>query len=53
MGHLPQGQYFVQVTARSGNKSQEAYENYYTEKDTVARGILCFYVLEDGSVRGE
>ncbi len=51
MGHLPPGQYFAQISAQTEDgHSQSAYENYRTEKDTVAEGVLCFYVLEDGTV---
>ena len=51
VGHLPPGQYFAQVSAQTEDgHSQSAYENYRTEKDTVAEGVLCFYVLEDGTV---
>lgn len=42
---LPPGQYFLRVraTAESG-LSQEAYEFYNTEKNTLIHGVLCFYV---------
>lgn len=44
-GQLPPGQYFLRVTAKSDSGyTQEAFENYNTEKKTVVRGVLCFYV---------
>ncbi|MCR4691975.1 MAG: CotH kinase family protein [Lachnospiraceae bacterium] len=49
LGKLSPGQYFVKVTAKSGEKAQQAYEFYNTEKKTTVRGVMCFYVLEDGS----
>jgi len=51
IGHLEKGQYFVKVTAVSDNgHEQEAIEYYNTEKKTKVNGVLCFYVLDDGSV---
>ena len=51
MGNLPAGQYFVSVQAVSaGGKTQEAYEYYNTEQNTKVHGVLCFYVLKDGTV---
>lgn len=48
---LPAGQYFLSVTAQTpGRKSQIAYETYSTEVKTTVYGVLCFYVLPDGSV---
>lgn len=48
---LPAGQYFLSVTAQTpGRKSQIAYETYSTEAKTTVYGVLCFYVLPDGSV---
>lgn len=48
---LPVGQYFLKVTANTGDgKSQIAYETYSTELKTTVYGVLCFYVLPDGSV---
>ena len=48
---LPAGQYFLSVTAQTaGGKSQIAYETYSTEVKTTVYGVLCFYVLPDGSV---
>lgn len=48
---LPAGQYFLSVTAQTGDgKSQIAYETYSTELKTTVHGVLCFYVLPDGSV---
>lgn len=48
---LPAGQYFLSVTAQTaGGKSQIAYETYSTEVQTTVHGVLCFYVLPDGSV---
>ncbi len=50
-GNLPQGQYFVRVVAESADgKTQTSFQNYHTEKDTIAQGVLCFYVMEDGSL---
>ncbi len=50
-GALPAGQYFVRVTANAeSGRSQEAYEHYSTEKKTTVHGVLCFYVLPDGTV---
>ncbi|SFG26109.1 CotH kinase family protein [Oribacterium sp. WCC10] len=52
-GKLSPGQYFVKVTAKSDNGTgltQEAYEFYNTEKKTTVRGVLCFYIREDGTV---
>lgn len=51
VGRLPEGQYFIRVSAvSSSGLAQEAYEFYNTEKKTRANGVLCFYVLDDGSV---
>ena len=48
---LPTGQYFLSVTAQTADgKSQIAYETYSTELKTTVHGVLCFYVLPDGSV---
>lgn len=48
---LPVGQYFLGVTANTPDgKSQIAYETYSTELKTTVYGVLCFYVLPDGSV---
>ncbi|MBP3508243.1 CotH kinase family protein [Oscillibacter sp.] len=48
---LPAGQYFLSVTAQTADgKSQIAYETYSTEVKTTVYGVLCFYVLPDGSV---
>lgn len=48
---LPAGQYFLKVTADTADgKSQIAYETYSTELKTTVYGVLCFYVLPDGSV---
>lgn len=48
---LPAGQYFLSVTAQTAaGKSQIAYETYSTEVKTTVYGVLCFYVLPDGSV---
>ena len=48
---LPVGQYFLKVTATiPGGQSQIAYEFYPTEQKTTVYGVLCFYVLQDGSV---
>ena len=48
---LPTGQYFLRVTASSADgKSQIAYETYSTELKNTLYGVLCFYVLPDGSV---
>lgn len=48
---LPVGQYFLKVTAHTPDgKSQIAYETYSTELKTTVYGVLCFYVLPDGSV---
>ncbi len=53
IGMLKPGQYFLRVQAQTENGYvQCAFENYYTEKKTTARGVYCFYVLEDGSVVG-
>ncbi len=50
-GALIPGQYFVRVTAESlEGLTQGAYEYYNTEKETVQRGVMCFYVFEDGAV---
>ncbi len=50
-GKLKPGQYFVRVQAVSdAGITQEAYEFYNTEKKTTVNGVLCFYVLDDGSV---
>lgn len=50
-GELKPGQYFVRVRAnRPGGLYQEAYEFYNTEKKSMVHGVLCFYVLQDGSV---
>ena len=51
VGKLETGQYFVRVTADTpAGHSQEAYEIYNTEKKTTVHGILCFYVMENGTV---
>ena len=48
---LSVGQYFLKVTANTPEgKSQIAYETYSTERKTTVYGVLCFYVLPDGSV---
>ena len=48
---LPVGQYFLRVTANTADgQSQIAYETYSTELKTTLYGVLCFYVLQDGSV---
>ena len=48
---LSAGQYFLSVTAQTAaGKSQIAYETYSTEVKTTVYGVLCFYVLPDGSV---
>ena len=48
---LPVGQYFLSVTAQTDDgKSQIAYETYSTEVKTTVYGVLCFYVLPDGSI---
>ena len=48
---LPAGQYFLKVTAVSENgMGQIAYETYSTEVKTTVYGVLCFYVMQDGSV---
>ncbi|MGN0779692.1 MAG: CotH kinase family protein [Aristaeellaceae bacterium] len=48
---LPAGQYFLRVTAHTADgQSQIAYETYATEVKTTLHGVLCFYVLSDGSV---
>ena len=48
---LPVGQYFLSVTAHTDDgKSQIAYETYSTEVKTTVYGVLCFYVMPDGSV---
>ena len=48
---LPTGQYFLKVIANSADgNSQIAYETYSTELKTTLYGVLCFYVLPDGSV---
>ncbi|MCR5419401.1 MAG: CotH kinase family protein [Lachnospiraceae bacterium] len=51
VGQLPPGQYFVKVSADAADgMRQEAYEYYNTEKKTCIHGVMCFYVLEDGTV---
>lgn len=51
IGTLPVGQYFLKVTANTADgQSQIAYESYSTELKTTLYGVLCFYVLPDGSV---
>ncbi len=46
-GILPAGQYFLRVKARAeSGYTQEAYEFYNTEKKSVVRGVLCFYIRE-------
>lgn len=53
IGALQPGQYFLRVLAHGENGyTQYALEDYYTEKKTTARGVFCFYILEDGSVVG-
>lgn len=48
---LSPGQYFVRVTAISSSGSeQQAFEYYNSENDGTIYGVLCFYVLEDGTV---
>ncbi|MCD8325647.1 MAG: CotH kinase family protein [Lachnospiraceae bacterium] len=45
------GQYFVRVRAvTSLGYTQDAYEYYYTQKDTTVYSTQCFYIREDGSV---
>ena len=44
-GALPPGQYFLRVTAKAeSGYTQEAFEDYNTEKKTLVHGVLCFYV---------
>ena len=51
MQNLQPGQYFVRVSAVSGlGNEQLAMEHYNTEKKTTVRGVMCFYVMEDGTV---
>ena len=51
MQNLQPGQYFVCVSAVSGlGNEQLAMEHYNTEKKTTVRGVMCFYVMEDGTV---
>ncbi len=51
MDKLSEGQYFVRVRAvSSSGLTQEAYEFYNTEIKTRVNGVLCFYVLGDGTV---
>lgn len=48
---LPAGQYFLKVTAQTADGySQMACETYATEQKTTLNGVLCFYVLQDGTV---
>ena len=43
--------HFLKVIANSADgNSQIAYETYSTELKTTLYGVLCFYVLPDGSV---
>lgn len=50
---LPEeGQYFLRVRALGAEgRVQEAYEYYRTESGTTIYGVMCFYVLEDGTVQ--
>ncbi len=42
---LAPGQYFLRVTAvAESGYTQEAYEAYNTEKNTLIHGVICFYV---------
>ena len=50
-GNLTEGQYFVRVTAITDKgTTQEAYEFYNTETKATIHGVLCFYIMEDGTV---
>lgn len=51
LGQLEPGEYFLRVGAVSGNgNKQEAFEYYITEKKNTVHGVICFYVLNDGTV---
>lgn len=47
---LPEGQYFVRVTATNeSGKSQTAFD-YYVVESQKTYGTKCFYVLADGTI---
>ena len=51
INRLPAGQYFLRVTANTADgMSQIAYETYATEAKTTVYGVICFYVMQDGSI---
>lgn len=48
---LPAGQYFVRVKATNeSGYEQYAFDYYVTSESIKKYGILCFYVLEDGTI---
>ncbi|WP_031548682.1 CotH kinase family protein [Oribacterium sp. FC2011] len=51
---LEPGQYFLKVVAKSDNSyglEQEAYEYYNTETKKTIHGVMCFYVMDNGSIK--
>ena len=48
---LPAGQYFVRVKATNeSGYEQYAFDYYVTSESIKKYGVLCFYVLEDGTI---
>ncbi len=48
---LPAGQYFVRVKATNeSGYEQYAFDYYVTSESVKKYGVLCFYVLEDGTI---
>lgn len=51
IGKLSKGQYFVRITSVSENGIQQKATNYYnSETKSRIYGVMCFYLLEDGTV---
>lgn len=49
-GDLPEGQYFIRVTAENESGFTQTAFDYYVTEDGKQYGVKCFYILEDGSV---
>ena len=47
---LEPGQYFVEITSEDESGDTQYAFDYYVTDAGKHYGILCFYVLEDGSV---
>lgn len=47
---LETGQYFIRVTATNESLRQQMAFDYYRAEDEKCYGVMCFYVLEDGTI---